>query len=331
MDGVKFLQLVFILITIGVIILLLRLLRVLRFEKRINAFAISAISEKEVSFFDKFNIIIWMLVRKISTILRKSVVLTNYGAKYERYISYEEREKKEGIDYVSFKFFLALVVFILSLITLVFHFKTFDMGLLLLLLVVTFFIPDIFLKLEFSKKRKRIEEDLLKAIIIMNNAFQSGRNIMQAIEIVKQELDGPIQDEFKKIYLDITYGLSLDVVFNRFYERVKIEDAKYITTSLTLLNRTGGDIIKVFSMIEKSIFDKKNLKNELNSLTASSRFVFKFLIALPLLFVLLIFILNPSYFNPLFTTTLGIFVFVIILSLYVLYIIIIRKVLEVKL
>ena len=164
----------------------------------------------------------------------------------------------------------------------------------------------------------------------MNNAFGSGKNIMQAIQIVKTELDGPIQDEFEKIYLDISYGLTLDIVFKRFYERVKVEDAKYITSSLTLLNKTGGDIVKVFSRLEKSILDKKNLRNELHSLTSSSRFVFRFLTVLPFAFVLIIFILNPSYFTPLFTSSLGIMVLVFMAILYILYIIIIRRVLEVK-
>ena len=198
------------------------------------------------------------------------------------------------------------------------------------MLILAFFLPDIFLNIRFNQKRKRIEEDLLKAIIIMNNAFGSGKNIMQAIQIVKTELDGPIQDEFEKIYLDISYGLSLDVVFKRFYERVKIEDAKYITSSLTLLNKTGGDIIKVFSRLEKSILDKKNLRNELYSLTSSSRFVFRFLSILPFIFVLIIFLLNPSYFTPLFASPIGIMVLVFIIILYILYVIVIRRVLEVK-
>ena len=131
--------------------------------------------------------------------------------------------------------------------------------------------------------------------------------------------------------MDITYGLSLEVVFKRFYERVKLEDAKYITTSLTLLNKTGGDIVKVFSRLEKSILDKKNLKNELASLTSSSRFVFRFLVFLPFVFVFIIFALSPTYFTPLFTSFLGIIVLLFICILYILYIVVIRKVLEVKL
>ena len=80
----------------------------------------------------------------------------------------------------------------------------------------------------------------------MNNSFKAGSNVTKAVETVIDELDGPIKDEFRKIYIDINYGLSLDVVFNRFYERVKLEDAQYLTSSLSLLNKTGGNIVKVF-------------------------------------------------------------------------------------
>lgn len=330
MDGVLFLQIIIIVLVIGVIAYLLRLYRGVQLEKRIAPFAIESINTYEPSLFDTVNKVFWIIIKKISNIIRKSAVLSKYAERYNKFVIYEDREKKEGLDYVSIKLFLSLIVFILYALSLAFQAVKLDFMLVLIVMIISFFVPDVFLNIVNARKRKIIEEDLLKAIIIMNNAFNSGKNIMQATGIVKDTLDGPIQDEFKKIYLDITYGLELDVVFNRFYERVKLEDAKYITTSLTLLNKTGGDIVKVFSLIEKSIFQKKNLKNELHSLTASSRFVFKLLAVLPFMFVLLIFMLNPSYFKPLITSSIGIIILILTLLLYILYIFIIRKVLEVK-
>lgn len=330
MDGVRFLQILLLFIPVGVAIYLIRLSRSLSLEKRLADFAITSVKDHDVSFFDKMGFYVWKFIHFVARVCKHSTVLRKYGGKYERFISSTEQNKKEGLDYVAIKILLSLVVLLLGIITLIMHFQEFDGMILLVMLIVAFFLPDLFLNIRFNQKRKRIEEDLLKAIIIMNNAFGSGKNIMQAIQIVKTELDGPIQDEFEKIYLDISYGLSLDVVFKRFYERVKIEDAKYITSALTLLNKTGGDIIKVFSRLEKSILDKKNLRNELHSLTSSSRFVFRFLIILPFVFVFIIFILNPSYFTPLFASPLGIMVLVFIAILYILYIIVIRRVLEVK-
>lgn len=330
MDGVLLIQIIIILLVVGVIYYLLRLYRGVQLEKRIAPFAIDSVNTYESTLFDSISKVFWIIIKKISNIIRKSEVLSRYGEKYNKFILYEDRQFKEGIDYVSIKIFLSFLVIFLACLSLAFQSVKLDIMLVLIIFIVSFFVPDIYLNFEFSKKRKIIEEDLLKAIIIMNNAFSSGKNIIQATGIVKDTLDGPIQDEFKKIYLDITYGLELDLVFNRFYERVKLEDAKYITTSLSLLNKTGGDIVRVFSLIEKSIFQKKNLKNELHSLTASSRFVFKLLAILPFMFVLMIFMLNPQFFKPLISSSLGIIVLVITILLYIIYIFIIRKVLEVK-
>ena len=47
------------------------------------------------------------------------------------------------------------------------------------------------------------------------------------------------------------YGLSVDTVFERFARRVKLQEAVYVSSSLTVLNKTGGNIVEVFSSIEK--------------------------------------------------------------------------------
>ena len=323
-------QIISIIALLVMIVLLLRQSKSMRYEKRIDRFALLPLNNEEKSFFDKLSILLWKLVRKTSAFLEKSQVLKKYSEKYERHITYEERKTKSGIDYVSVKFLLGFATVILSIFTMMFQYTKFPVPIILIIFLIGFFLPDLFLTIEFRKKRKRVEEDLLKAIIIMNSAFKSGRNIMQAIEIVKDELEGSISDEFQKIYIDINYGLSLEVVFNRFYERVKLEDVKYITSSLSLLNRTGGNIVKVFSMIEKTFFDKKKLRNELNSMTASSTFVYRLLISLPFVFATIIIVLNPSYFKIMYTTSIGLIVTLLIIILYVLYVLIIKKVMKVK-
>ena len=52
----------------------------------------------------------------------------------------------------------------------------------------------------------------------MNSAFKSGKNIWQAINIVKTSTESPIKEEFEIISKDIDYGLDLLTVFERFYK-----------------------------------------------------------------------------------------------------------------
>ena len=175
-----------------------------------------------------------------------------------------------------------------------------------------------------------MENDLLQAIIIMNNAFKSGRSIVQAIELIGDELPGVIGDQFRRMRKELKTGLSVEDVFRRFAERIDFEEVTYLTASLTILNKTGGNIIKVFSSIERSLFLKKRLKMELKSLTGSSKIIMWVLFFVPIMFAVVITILNPGYFNPFFQSNIGLMLFGVILLLYAIYIAIVRKILKVR-
>ena len=131
MNGVRFLQLLIILVPVVVVIYLLRLSKTLRLEKRLSSFAITSNKDYEVSFFDKAGFYVWKLIRFTSKLLKKSTVLRKYAEKYEKFIPYEQRSKKEGMDYVTIKFGCAFVVFILGIVTLIMHYDTFDFMILL--------------------------------------------------------------------------------------------------------------------------------------------------------------------------------------------------------
>ena len=120
---------------------------------------------------------------------------------------------------------------------------------------------------------------------------EMGRDVVHFLEeasAVTPELEN---EEFKKIKVDLNYGLDYDVVFNRFAKRLNIEEAYYMSTSLIILNKTGGNISKIFTTIEKSFFDRKKLKDELSSAIAVSELVFKILVFIPIFIFLVIFII----------------------------------------
>ena len=314
---------------IGIIIFLIYTRHNISLEKKFGKYTVPKLINTELSIFDKIINRINKLVKKMSSILNKSSFLRKYGISYEKHIPYDKIDQKKGIDYVSVKFLLGFLTIILYVFTEMFQYKSLTLIGIIISFLLGFFITDIYVTIDYKKKRKEIRDDLLKAIIIMNNSFKSGMSIMQSIEIVKNELTGALGDEFKKIYLDLSYGLTIEVVFDRFYNRVKLEDAKFITTSLTLLNKTGGNIVKVFKSIEREFYDKKKLNDELRTVTASSNFIYKVLLAVPFVVCFLIFVLNRNYFSPLFNTSIGLLVIMIIILLYTLYAVIIKRIMRV--
>lgn len=292
-------------------------------EQRLTRFSINGINTKQPSFTDKLLNFYYKIINYLSKIFKKSKILTNYSKKYEIYVDKTSFVKSEAINFISIKFFVSFLCVFITIISDVIRVQS-------LAFVLGFFIYDVFLIFEKKNKYRKLENDLLKAVIIMSNAFKSGRSIVQAIELVILESDGRIKEEFKKIKVDLNYGLDYDVVFNRFAKRLNIEEAYYMSTSLIILNKTGGNISKIFTTIEKSFFDRKKLKDELSSAIAVSELVFKILVFIPIFIFLVIFIIDRTYFVPLFTTLIGKIILVLCIIIYISYIIVVKKITKLK-
>ncbi len=322
------LELVLIYLTALVFYYLLLLRRKIKITERLNPFSVYK-EQRETKFFDDFFSVYDKFIKVISKFLYKIKIFNNYSLKYQKYIKKEENTNIDKMDFVSKKVLLMIVFILILVIFNMVKYQSITIFQVIITGLIGFYALDIFLLSEAKLLKKEQENDLLKAITIMNNSFKSGHSIMQAIKLVSTELDSPLGLEFKKMYVDLTYGLSLEVVFKRFESRVKLDDVKYITTSLTILNETGGDIVKVFESVEKTFFNNRKLDDELKNLTAASKLLYYVLLFIPIVFVLFIYLLDSTYFNPLFTGGLGYLIIALILLLYISYIVVIKKIMKV--
>lgn len=330
MELINIIQAGLILVLFSVLAVVLKLSRVVRLEKRIDRYTITSIKNDNISFFDELVIIGYRYRRHLSNNLNKSKALRDYSKKYDKYVDKNKEIPEIAMDYISTKVILAFFFLIVVIISSAFWNRLPTLYEMSLASLFGFFIPDIILISKDKLIDRSIENDLLKAITIMNNAFKSGNSIMQAVQITSNEIDGPLKDEFRKMYIDLTYGLSVDVVFKRFSKRIDNQEIKYMTTSLTILNKTGGNIAKVFSSIERSFFRRRKLNQEMKSLTGSASFMFKILIFIPFFITGIIILINPTYFIPLFTTPLGLTILAIIIVIYIIYVVLIKKIMKVE-
>jgi len=321
-------QVIIILILFIVILCLLRQNVSIKFERRIGRYSIEPINKKFSSLFDNLKSYYDNLVVKLRDPLSKLFVIKILSKKYDKFVIYGE--EKKSVDYVINKLLISFSFILLVIFSEVLQGRVISFLELFIYFILGYFILDIYLI--YSKKRriKLIENQMLRAIIIMNNAFKSGKSTLQAVEIASKELNEPINHEFEKMYRDMKYGLSVDTVFERFANRIDIEEARYVSSSLTILNKTGGNIVKVFTSIEKTLFDKKKLKEELKNLTVSSNMIVKVLLFVPVVFVAIIYFLNPDYFSPLFASPLGYIILMLIFLMFIIYAWVLQKVMKVK-
>ena len=319
-------QIVLVLAFVVIITLFIRLDNSVRLEKRIAKYSVKYNKGNDgLSLVER----IWRGYIKFVKLQRKKIrkIFPTLTRIYDKY-SVGSQYKAE--DYITHKLVISIIFLFLTIFAMSVQGKLITMFQIFFSLIVGFYILDIYLIIATKLNKKKIENDMLRAIIIMNNAFKSGKSTIQAVEIASKKLHAPIGYEFKKIYEEMQYGLSVDTVFDRFAKRVGIEEAEYLSSSLTILNRTGGNIVAVFNSIEKTLFDKMKLKEELKNSTTVSKLVVRILLFVPIIFVLIIYLLNPNYFEPFFSSPVGYLMLAIIIIMFTIYTYLLNRIVKVN-
>ena len=329
MNTIFIIQGILLVVLLIVIIILFRNVLGDKRAARIKYYALEPTKKEDISFNDKVVNYYLSLIKRFRKIIKKSGYFTKRSKKYERYIKYKDRNRVQSVDFITNKFLISIIFIILTFISKIFTSNSFSLFGYIINYFIGYYLLDILLFLNYKRKTRNIENDLLRAIIIMNNCFKAGKSTLQALKVASDELSYPLGDEFKKMYLDMKYGLSVDTVFERFARRVKLSEAVYVSSSLTILNKTGGNIVEVFSSIERTLFDKKKLKEEMKNISAAPKIVVIILSIVPLLFVGIVYLLNPDYFDPLFNSTLGYIIIAIIVIMFIIYLVTLLRTLKV--
>ncbi len=302
--------------------------KAIKIEKRIEPFTLKPVNDNKLSISEIAINKYQKIIKKISKNFDKSEIAKKYANKLKKYVPVTKLHTS-GMDIFAGKIIVAILLVIIAIIIQALRLKILVSYEIVLIFTFGFFVLDILYFIKYKIFRWKIENDFISAITIMNNAFKSGKSITQAIDIVSTQVKGTVGEEFKRMSLELLYGLELEVVFKRFAKRINLEEANYLTASLTILNKTGGDIIKVFDSIERNMFDKRKLRLELASLTSGSKIVVSVLLGMPFFFALVINLINPEYFVPFFTTSIGIILLIFMLIYYIIFVVVVRKIMKV--
>lgn len=317
-------------VLILLVLLLFRYKNYVQKEKRISRYAVKKFKGNHVALFDiiieKFVNIKNLLIK----VIKKNKILSKYPI-----INYKGIEMS-GLnltreEIIAQKIMTGIVFILIGIVSKTLQSNYLEITEMINVFIIANLLSDAYYILKRMVIKSKLENDLLQAITIMNNSFKSGKSIIQAVEIVSEELHGTIADEFGKIHTELSLGLDISVAFTRFAERVQLDEATYLTSSLTILNSTGGNIIKIFDSIETSLFNKKKIKLEMDALTASSKIVLLILLIVPILFVTSIMLIEPTYFQPFFNSTIGLIYLTIISVIYVVYFVVLNKLMKVRL
>lgn len=142
---------------------------------------------------------------------------------------------------------------------------------------------------KIKKRTIRLENEAMHFFEVLTLSLETGRNLVEAIDVTTANVNGILSDEFKEAIREVAFGKSLNEALKDMQERIPAETVNNIILSLTQANLYGNSIIE-------SLYDQIDYLREKRKLEVKGRIskvpilisVLSVLFFVPLMFLILL-------------------------------------------
>lgn len=173
------------------------------------------------------------------------------------------------------------------------------------LAVVLGSLPLLYVLRAKAKRLARIENQLPDAIDLMGRAMRAGHAFPNALKMVGDEMAAPIGIEFRILFDEINYGVTLEDALLNLLSRVPSTDLQYFVVALLIQRQTGGNLAELLDNISAIVRSRIKLMGHVRTLSAEGKLSAWILSLLPFATALMINLVNPGFMKVLWTDPVG--------------------------
>jgi tight adherence protein B len=170
---------------------------------------------------------------------------------------------------------------------------------------VGFALPVVFVRQRVSRRRKRIEGQLIELCDLMASMLRSGFGYLQAITTTADQIGPPLSLELRRVVDGVRLGVDVDEAFEAMNDRLDSKDFTVLMTAMNIQRRSGGNLAEILDSVAETIRDRQALRQEIAALTAMEQATATFAAAFPMILITVLMILAPSPFRLLINDQIG--------------------------
>jgi tight adherence protein B len=187
------------------------------------------------------------------------------------------------------------------------------------------FVPFVLLRRARNTRLRKFEEQFPEAIDLIGRALRAGHAFTTGVLMAAEEIPSPVGGEFKRLYDQQNFGMSLPEALRGFASRIPLIDARFFVTAVLTQRETGGNLGEVLDNLASVIRERFKVKRQVRVLTAHGRITGWILAAFPPGLAAVMFVVAPQHMKLLITDPLGVQMIVGALTLQIVGTLIIRK------
>lgn len=173
------------------------------------------------------------------------------------------------------------------------------------LAITGFAIPPILVMRARKQRQEEFSKQLGDSLVIMANSIKAGFSFQQAMGSIATEMQPPISTEFAKALREVRYGSSLSDALKHMVDRVKSKDLDLLVSAVLTSTQVGGNLSDILGVISETVRERIKIKAEVKVLTSSGRTSGLIIGLLPVVIILGLMVINPTYFEEFFASTIG--------------------------
>lgn len=185
------------------------------------------------------------------------------------------------------------------------------------LALVAGLVPYLVVRRKRAVRLRTFEEQFPEAIDLISRALRAGHAFTTGLGMVAEEIPAPVGQEFRRLYDEQNFGMSLPDAMRAMAHRVPVLDARFFVTAVLTQRESGGNLSEVLDNLASVMRERFKLKRQIRVISAHGRISAWVLSCLPPALAAVLFILSPDFMRILWEEPLGLRLVLIAVTLQI--------------
>ncbi len=182
----------------------------------------------------------------------------------------------------------------------------------------------------WRRRVRQFDEQMLDGLTFLSNSLKSGLSLLQAVDMIVQELPNPLSQEWALVMSQQKLGVRIEEALNNLEKRIGSEDIQIIITSISILRESGGNLAEVFDTIAYTVRERRKVEGKIEAMTAQGVMQGIVIVLMPFGLGFILWMMDPVLISRMWTTVIGWILLIVMLILQFVGAAIIKKIITIE-
>ena len=155
------------------------------------------------------------------------------------------------------------------------------------------------------RRSRAFEQQLPEILDTLAASLRAGHGFDHGLQTVATDVGEPAGREFRRVIAEVHLGRSLEDALAELGRRIRSADLQFVLDAIAIQRQVGGSLAELFVLVATTVRAREQFRRNLRAITGQVRISANVLTFLPLVAALLLTLVNPSYMSPLWHTSSG--------------------------